>query len=266
MKPDKHKGKSGRSSSGITLFYKKNFQTKIKILKQSKHYIWLKLSSCIRNLPNELKDLHICITYIPPVKSPYCSEDIFPSIQNDILLFNKNESCVLLIGDMNARTANLSDYLDTSGNKYTDICHFTSHCAQPLITTKRVNSDYQSDTHGHKVIDLCKTCNLRILIGRKLGDSFGKPTVFSNEGCSSTIDCAIISDIYFHQVSSFTVKPQSSLSDHCQIITCIKTPLDIRTTYKSKQTKSNPTKLLPTSIGALNLMLTVKLHLAHLYA
>ena len=53
LKPNKHKGKSGRSSGGITLFYKKNFQTKIKVLKQSKHYIWLKLSSCIRNLSNE---------------------------------------------------------------------------------------------------------------------------------------------------------------------------------------------------------------------
>ena len=89
------------------------------------------------------------------------------------------------------------------------------------------------------------TCNLRIVNERKLGDSFGKPTFFSNEGCPSTIDCAIISDMYFHQVSSFTVKPQSSLSDHCQIITRIKTPLDIRTTNKSKQTKNNLTKLLP---------------------
>ena len=78
-------------------FTKKIFQTKIKVLKQSEHYIWLKLSSCIRNLSNELKDLYICITYIPPVKSPYYSEDIFPSIQNDILFFNKNESCVLLM-------------------------------------------------------------------------------------------------------------------------------------------------------------------------
>ena len=240
------KVKSGRSSGSITLFYKKNFQTKVKVPKQSKHYIWLKyvyeicptnLSSCIRNLSNKLKDLYICITYIPPVKSPYYLEDIFPSI--------KNESCVLLIGDMNARTTNLSEYLDTSGNKSIDTCQTTSHCSQPLITTKRVNIDHQSNTHGHKVIDLCKTCNLRILNGRKLGDSFGKPTFFSNEGCPSTIDCAIISGMYFHQVSSFTVKPQSSLNDHCQIITRIKVPLDVRTTNISKQTKNNPTKPLP---------------------
>ena len=199
----------------------------------------------MRNLSNKLKDLYICIAYILPVKSPYYSEDIFPSIQNDILLFNKNESCLLLIGDINARTADLPDYLDTSGNKYIDTCHITSHCAQPLITTERVNSDHQSNTHGHKVIDLRKTCNLRILNGRKLDDSFGQATFFSNEGCPGTIDCAIISDMYFHQVSSFTVKPLSSLSDHCQIITRINTPLDISTTNKSKQTKNNLTKLLP---------------------
>ena len=37
LKPNKHKGKSGRSSGSITLFYKKSFQSKIKVLKQSKH-------------------------------------------------------------------------------------------------------------------------------------------------------------------------------------------------------------------------------------
>ena len=83
---------------------------------------------------------------------------------------------------MNARTANLSGYLDTSGNKYIDTCHITSHCAQPLITTKRVNSDHQSNTHGHKVIDLCKTCNLRILNRRKLGDSFSNQPSFLMKG------------------------------------------------------------------------------------
>ena len=137
---------------------------------------------------------------------------------------------------MNARTANLSDYLDTSGNKYIDTCYITSHCAQPLITTKRVNTDDQSNTHDHKVIDLCKTCNLRILNGRKLGDSFGKPTFFSNEQLTMIqfLICTFIRCLLL-----------LSLSDHCQIITRIKTPSDIRTTYKSKQTKNNLTKLLP---------------------
>ena len=101
--------------------------------------------------------------------------------------------------------------------------HITFHCGQPLITTNRVNSDHQSNTHGHEVIDLCKTCNLRIPNGRKVGDSFGKPTFVSNDGCLNTTDYAIISDMYFYQVSSFTVKPQSSLRDHCQIIIRIKT-------------------------------------------
>ena len=70
LKPNKHKGKSGHSSGGITLFYKRSCQTKLKVLKQSKHYIWLRLSSCIRNLSNELKDLYICITYIPQLNFP----------------------------------------------------------------------------------------------------------------------------------------------------------------------------------------------------
>ena len=86
LKPNKHKGKSGRSSGGITLFYKKNFQTKIKVLKQSKHHIWLKLSSCIKNLSNELKDLYICITYIPQLKLP-TTHRTFSQISRMIFFF-----------------------------------------------------------------------------------------------------------------------------------------------------------------------------------
>ena len=64
-------------------------------------------------------------------------------------------------------------------------------------------------------------------------DSFGKPTYFSGEGSCSATDYSIISENFFHQVPSFIVKPQSLLSDHCQIVSWLKTLIDLE--LKCKQ-------------------------------
>ena len=34
--------------------------------------------------------------------------------------FGKNEDCILLVGDMNGRSARIQDLIDTSGNKHID--------------------------------------------------------------------------------------------------------------------------------------------------
>ena len=117
--------------------------------------------------------------------------------------FGKIENCILPAGNMNGRSARIRDFIDTSENKHTD------DIPPSLVNNKRNNIDSQSNSHSLTLIDLCKTCNLRVINERKMGDSFGKPTYFSSEGSCSTID------YFFQQVPSFIVKPQSLISDHC---------------------------------------------------
>ena len=45
---------------------------------------------------------------------------IFVNVQDDIMKFGKNEDCILLVGDMNGRSARIQDFIDTSGNKHID--------------------------------------------------------------------------------------------------------------------------------------------------
>ena len=83
------------------------------------------------------------------------------------------------------------------------------------INTGRNNHDSHPNKHGDRILDICKTCNLRILNGRKSGDTFGKPTFYSHDGSSSCIDYIIISDEFFQSISSFVVQPQIPISDDC---------------------------------------------------
>ena len=153
--------------------------------------------------------------------------------------FGKNKDFILLVGDMNCRSARIQDFIDTSGNKHIDDIPPT------LVDNKRNNIDSQINSHGLKLINLCKTCNLRIINGRKIRGSFGKPTYFSSEGSCSAIDYSIILDNFFHRVPFFIVKPQSLISDHCQIVSWPKTLIDLKLkckqfddTYKWKKLQS----------------------------
>ena len=162
IKPNKNKHlKSGRASGGLTLYYKHYLSDRIKLIEKSKHYVWIKIKSSVQDIFDKTKDLYLCALYIPLSNSPYCSDDVFVNLKDDIMKYDKNEDCILLVGDMIGRSARIQDFIDTSGNKHIDDIPPT------LVNNKRNNIDSQTNSHGLKLINLCKTCNLRIINGRK---------------------------------------------------------------------------------------------------
>ena len=50
-------------------------------------------------------------TYIPPEFSKYSSEESFTEIEDELLKFSKDTNYIALIGDMNARTSILPDFI-----------------------------------------------------------------------------------------------------------------------------------------------------------
>ena len=91
---------------------------------------------------------------------------------------------VLVSGDFNARTGHLLDFIP-----YDSINETFSDCPVPLDYSPdsmlpRNHTDTQSNLHGELLTTLCKTVNLRILIGRFLGDSHGKSTFYNLNGSS----------------------------------------------------------------------------------
>ena len=69
--------------------------------------VWIKIKSSVQDIFDKTKDLYLCALYIPPSNSPYYSDDIFVNLQDDIMNFGKNEDCILLVGDMNGRSARI---------------------------------------------------------------------------------------------------------------------------------------------------------------
>ena len=62
----KQNTKAGRSSGGITVFYRSSLPDSLTLIKPTKYYIWFKLNN-----------IFFCALYIPPENSAYFDEDIF---------------------------------------------------------------------------------------------------------------------------------------------------------------------------------------------
>ena len=76
------------------------------------------------------------------------------------------------------------------------------------------------NSHGKRLLDICKSADLKLLNGRVSGDTLGRPTFHGRNGIS-VIDYAICDQDLFLNVSNFVVKQPYSLSDHSPIVAWI---------------------------------------------
>ena len=74
--------------------------------------IWIKIS---KNITGTDRDLFLCTVYIPPIDSPYYSEETFPNLHTQICRFQAQGN-VLICGDLNARTGCRPDSNPDNGN------------------------------------------------------------------------------------------------------------------------------------------------------
>jgi len=122
----------------------------------------------------------------------------------------------MVCGDFNARTGGLFDYIQNDHTKDN-----FENCPLPIdyipdIPLNRNQLDSKSNLHGTLLTNICKSCQMRIVNGRFLGDSLGYYTFFNANG-KSTVDYMIVSQDLFYSVISFMVNAPSYISDHCMI-------------------------------------------------
>ena len=141
--------------------------------------------------------------------------ELFVNIETDIALFQR-KGFIMLASDFNARTDKANDFIaEEIGN------FIPGGNIPPPNLPIRQNFDNNINDHEKQLLDLCKTCDLRILNGRSKGDTLGKFTYHSINGVS-TVDYIIVSHDLFGAVEGFAVKQPNIFSDHSQILCWVK--------------------------------------------
>ena len=202
-----------KPAGGIAVLISDELKSCTKVIKMNQSVIWLRVNKANSNRPH---NLFVGVVYIPPENSngdKNQSPNSLELIEGQIRKFSQ-EGEVLLVGDLNARTALELDYVDN------DTDRFISPLASYPVDSPpcpRSNQDEAINSRGRELIDLCIATRMRILNGRVPGDSLGFYTCHKYNG-SSTVDYAIASDSLLKDIQYLHVNRDiTDLSDHCMV-------------------------------------------------
>ncbi|XP_051235072.1 uncharacterized protein LOC127351510 [Dicentrarchus labrax] len=202
----------GRDSGGMIIWCKSELSQSITVIKKEESYIWLKIN---KKIICAEQHVYMCAIYIPPSESPYYNPDIYSILEEEINHY-KTMGNVLLCGDLNARTGERADTMNTQGDK-----HLPGSTCFPLPECPtRKSFDKLTNTSGMQLLQLCRTLGLYIVNGRLREDSLGRYTYSSALG-SSTVDY-FITDLDPMSLRALKVNPLTPLSDHSKITIYLK--------------------------------------------
>ena len=230
----------GRCSGGLAV-YVKNKSIVIKELKtESKLGIFLLLD---RKFFGSDKDVLFCCVYIQPeysnIYNLFAGDNGILMLQDMLVDIRTKHDCqIIIMGDMNSRTANLDDFIFDDNMKYIPV-NFYENSDFALL---RNNADKETNNFGHSVLKMCKHLDIHIVNGRSKSDQNGEFTYYGNDSCSTT-DYALMSSELFSDDYDFIVKPLDEKcydSDHLPIQLTIKNfrAQDVVTSRKEGSTKS----------------------------
>ncbi|CAC5376978.1 unnamed protein product [Mytilus coruscus] len=127
-------------------------------------------------------NLEAKIQYEVTINTNYTSEEAFNDIELELQRFPEKSDYIILVGDFNSRTANLSDFYDeddiddfvidnlTDQSDYTDL-----YMLDDLnISRTRNNPDKVVNCYGRKFLEFCKNNEVFILNGRVGQDVIGR--------------------------------------------------------------------------------------------
>ena len=154
------------------------------------------------------------------------SDEIWNELETDLLNLTTNETPFFIIGDMNGRGGECSEFCQL--DKDVDI-NYINNITRSISETSRRNCDEQTNKIGEKIIHLCKSYDMQIANGRMRGDFLGNFTHHNKNTGQSVVDLTLISDSLYPYIEDFKVLPQPEFSDHCKIVLIIKNMKPIKT-------------------------------------
>ena len=124
--------------------------------------------------------------------------DLFSVLETDVNNF-QNIGIVFLAADLNACTGTRRDNIIC--DRYFDSMDDDEY--SPDVHSNRLSMDNGRNSHGLKLLDLCKAKSFRIANGR-LSDNIDCFTYVSTTG-SSVIDYLVLHEHDFHYIHSFSI-------------------------------------------------------------
>ena len=158
------------------------------------------------------EEVYFGATYIPPANTDYCRNDILERFCGELESFSRSHKYVFLLGDFNARTAELSDLTITDDDILQQLgvdseIVYTSDNLDLLkrfdIDVKRVSKDRTVNAFGRTLLEFCRTNDMVILNGRAFGDKRIGATTCKDK---SVVDYVMCTSSCISFLSSFEVK------------------------------------------------------------
>ena len=147
--------------------------------------------------------------------------DIFSEVEKDCQKF-KSFGDIIITGDFNARTKTDDDYIIDEEDRFSPV-NDLDHYVVDSVLIARSNTDLNPvDSHGERLLELCKSNLLRILNGR-FGNNSNRYIRYPNKlgDKPSVIDYTLTSKNLLSTIKSFNIEPFTILSDHCCLHTRI---------------------------------------------
>ena len=180
----------GRTPGGIAVFIHNRIKHIFKHIKTSEYGIYFKINS--EYVSNSDKDIILVCVYIPCENSTFYArkeeENGILGLLNELIELVCPTSNVILMGDFNARTAELADYITDDDINYLALPTWWESDA---FCVPRKSRDKSVNTFGLTLIDLCKELGVHMLNGRSVFDNDGEFTFLSTIG-KSVVDYVLV--------------------------------------------------------------------------
>ena len=156
-----------RASGGVATLVPNSITDYVTVLDTDiKSTMWIRLDKRLCQIP-----IVFGLVYNPPDNSPYADISIFDQIENTIGLIDiksqNSKTGICLLGDFNARTGTLTDRIETTDTMYEDgtvmLDNDDASCTTSQSRRVRSYSDKVINQMGRRLIDMCRSLNLRIL-------------------------------------------------------------------------------------------------------
>lgn len=202
----------GRAMAGLAVYVKISFCQHIKqICNDCDFAIFLQLDKILTKTD---KDIIFCFLYIPPEASPFYENKPFKGIsmlENQLMDIDINNVYLVFAGDLNARTASLSDTIQFKNNvpdleEYDEIINTFDEMRARVSCDKTVNK------FGKELINFCITYSLLIINSRSGEDEGIGNFTFVGATGNSVIDYIICSQNIFKYFKEFSIEERTESS------------------------------------------------------